>query len=128
LGKYKDAISDYNKAIEYSEEYADAYVSRGIAKKQLELYEEAVEDCNNALNINQKYIPSIINKASVRISTGSFQRAAKDAKEGLELSSETNTRVLCLLFYIISRIMSKEETQSEEQEFRELCGQDFTTL
>ena len=35
LGEYKQAISDYTRAIELDPEYAEAYYNRGLAYKQL---------------------------------------------------------------------------------------------
>ena len=51
LGKYQDAIEDYNKAIELKPDYVDAYYNRGIAKANLGKFQEAIEDCNKVIEL-----------------------------------------------------------------------------
>ena len=51
LGLKKEAIEDYNRAIELEPKYADAFNNRGAAKSKLGLEEEAIEDYNRAIEL-----------------------------------------------------------------------------
>ena len=49
LGKHKEAIEDFNKAIKLDPKYASAWNNRGAAKADLGDHKEAIEDYNRAL-------------------------------------------------------------------------------
>jgi len=50
LGVYRDAIKDYNKAIELDPKYAEAYYNRGVVKAKLRDRWEAIQDYNKAID------------------------------------------------------------------------------
>ena len=51
LGNYKQAIEDYDRAIEIKPGYAEAYINRGVAYNGLGNYRQAIEDLNRAIEI-----------------------------------------------------------------------------
>ena len=51
-GNYKEAIIDYNKAIEINSNHSKAYYNRGDAKYNLGDYIGAIAGFNKALEIN----------------------------------------------------------------------------
>ncbi len=54
LGKYREAIVDYDQAIELDPEYAKAYHNRGNAKYHLGKYREALVNYNQAIELDPK--------------------------------------------------------------------------
>ena len=64
LGNYKQAIEDYNRAIEIKPDYADAYYNRGIAYNGLGNYRQAIEDYNRAIEIKPGYAKAYINRGN----------------------------------------------------------------
>ena len=54
LKDYKNAILDYNKAIELDPNYVDAYNVRGLAKYDLKDYGGAILDFNKVIELNNK--------------------------------------------------------------------------
>ncbi len=44
LGKYDEAIADYNQVIKLKPKYAEAYSNRGNVYKKLKKYDEAIAD------------------------------------------------------------------------------------
>ena len=52
LGRYQDAIRDYNRALSIDPDYAIAYNNRGNAKRQLGRYQDAIRDYTRALSID----------------------------------------------------------------------------
>jgi serine/threonine-protein kinase len=51
-GKYDQAISDFNKAIEINPRYGKAYNNRGIVYRLKGRYDQAIADFNKAMQIN----------------------------------------------------------------------------
>ena len=49
---YREAIQDYNKAIELNPDYAKAYVNRGLAKANLQDYRGAIQDFTKAIELD----------------------------------------------------------------------------
>ena len=62
-GDYKDAIADYDKAIEINPKFAEAYYNRGIAKESTGDYKGAIADWGKAIELN----PSLKDKLQPRI-------------------------------------------------------------
>ena len=60
--KYSDAIASFNKAIKLDENYAKAYLNRGISKQMLRDEDGACSDWNKAkefgITIAKKYLES----------------------------------------------------------------------
>ena len=64
-GKYKDAIEDYNKAIELNLQYAEAYNNRGVANFNLGKYKKAIKDYNKVIELNPQYAEAYNNRGNV---------------------------------------------------------------
>lgn len=50
-GAYKDALSDFTKAIRLQENMAGAYSNRCLVQIELRNYPEAIADCNQAISL-----------------------------------------------------------------------------
>lgn len=51
LQEYEFSVKDYDKAIELSPDFAEAYCKRGDAKSLSGKHNEAIKDYNEAINI-----------------------------------------------------------------------------
>ena len=56
LNAYKQAINDFNKAIELDSNFLDAYYDRGISKQNLKDHKEAITDFNKAIELGYNYV------------------------------------------------------------------------
>src|SRR5688500_6608248 len=61
-GKYDEAITYYDKALEIDPNYVKALSNRGSALSTLERYEEAIMSYDKALEIEPTYVKALINK------------------------------------------------------------------
>lgn len=52
LGRYKEAIKDYDKAVDLAPRDTNAFNNRGSAKDKLGQHKEAISDFNRAIEIN----------------------------------------------------------------------------
>lgn len=50
-GRYDEAISLYNKALEFNPNYSSAYANRGVAHERKGQYDNALDDYNEALRV-----------------------------------------------------------------------------
>ncbi|KJV52236.1 TPR repeat-containing protein 08 [Orientia tsutsugamushi] len=55
LGQYQDAIKNYDIAIKYKPDSAEAYINKGVALNELGQYQEAIENFDIAI----KYKPDL---------------------------------------------------------------------
>jgi len=125
MGNYKEAIADYNQALKINPQNPPVYNGRGAAKIKLGDYEGAIVDYSQALKHDPENDLALRNRSEARISLGQLTEAKQDAQRARELSSATEENAISNLLYLISLILLEEDTQPEEQEYRNLCEQDF---
>ena len=70
LGKNREAMEDYNKAIELKDDFAGAYNNRGLVKYQLGQNEEAISDFNEAIASDPKHAQAYSNRGNVKLHLG----------------------------------------------------------
>ncbi|KAG5315668.1 TOM70 protein, partial [Pseudoatta argentina] len=83
LGKYNEAIAQYNKAIdicpkENVDDLAIFYQNRAAAYEQLKKYNSVKADCTQALELNPKYMKALLRRARILEQLGDFEAALKD--------------------------------------------------
>ncbi|KAG5340582.1 TOM70 protein, partial [Acromyrmex heyeri] len=83
LGKYNEAIAQYNKAIdicpkENVDDLAIFYQNRAAAYEQLKKYNSVKADCTKALELNPKYMKALLRRARILEQLGDFEAALKD--------------------------------------------------
>ena len=86
LENYKEAIQDYDKAIEINSKYAEAYHNRGIANTELKEYKEAIQDYDKAIEINSKYAIAYSNRGVVKAKLGRHKEAIKDYGKAIKIN------------------------------------------
>jgi len=85
LGKYQEAIEDYNECLKLKPDHYKALNNRGIAKKNIELYNEAIADYNHSISLKPDYEDAYTNRANVYRKLGDFQGALNDYDKSLSL-------------------------------------------
>ena len=55
MGKYDQALADFDRAIGLDEKYAWAIANRGITYRLMDKYELALADFDRAIDLDEKY-------------------------------------------------------------------------
>ena len=84
-GEYKDAIANFDKAIQLNPEDAEAYSYRGAAKLKLDDFEGALFDCNRAIQLNPEDADAYSNRGQAQFYLGAAEFRRGQAKKAQEL-------------------------------------------
>jgi tetratricopeptide (TPR) repeat protein len=85
-GKYDEAISCADKAIQIDPGYADAYYSRGSAYIRKLLFEKAIEDNDMAIKLNPGEPNYYFNRGLANLRLGLYDKCIKDQSTYIEMS------------------------------------------
>lgn len=115
-GKYDDAITEFNQAIELDPGYTRAYEYRGFAyyhKGQLDL---AIADYTKVIEFDPGYALAYNNRGIIYAELGQRELAIQDLKKAIELSTDANLtqssqEKLASLMYQPSALSYKGEIQ-----------------
>lgn len=84
-GDYKNALLNFNKAIEKDSKNADAFYMRGRVKQILEDYHGAMKDFNIAININAKSAHYYFDRGNIKFALQDYYGAIADYSETINL-------------------------------------------
>ncbi|MCC2624964.1 MAG: yrrB 2 [Burkholderiales bacterium] len=84
--KYKEAIADFNMAIELNPDFAEAYSSRGDARFQLRNYKEAIKDYDRAIQLNPKLASAYNGRGLVKDNINEHESAISDYDMAIALN------------------------------------------
>lgn len=85
LGRTREALKDYNEAVELFPEYAAVYNNRGNLLLALGFDEEALKDFNRAVALAPGYAAAYNNRASALMKLGKSERAVEDFTRAVKL-------------------------------------------
>ncbi len=85
LGRTREAIEDFNKAVELFPEYAATYNNRGNLLLALGLPDEALKDFDRALVLAPGYAAAYNNRAGALMQIGKPDRAIRDFTQAVRL-------------------------------------------
>jgi protein O-mannosyl-transferase len=88
LGNHKQAIEDYNRAIESEPGYADAYYNRGLAYNSLRNYRKAIEDYDRAIGINPRDAEAYYNRGLAHQGAGDDRQAIEDYGRAINIKPD----------------------------------------
>ena len=88
LGKYTQAISYFDRAIESNFKYADAYKDRGVTYGKLRNYTQAISDFDSAIKMNPDYATAYYDRGVVYEILGNNRQAISDFDRAIEINSE----------------------------------------
>ena len=92
---YKDAITDYDIAIEKDHNYAEVYYLRGLARRSLKLYEESIVDFDDAIRLDPDRAEAYYERGAVKYSLLEYDESIDDFDEAIRLNPDyTETYVL----------------------------------
>ena len=81
-GLFRDAITDYDKALEIKPNYLEAYYNKGQAKSYLEQHEAAIAGYDKAIRLNPN-VDAYYNRGRVKEMLGRFEDAIADFKKAI---------------------------------------------
>ena len=85
---YKDAIADYDIAIDKNPNYAEVYYLRGLAQKSLEQLEEAIVDFDNAIRLDPERTDAYYWRGNTKGSVERYEEAIVDFDNAIRLDPE----------------------------------------
>ena len=87
-GDYDKAISEYSRSISLKADYADAYVSRGNARRKKGDHNRAIEDYNSALAINREYAEVYNYRGFLYAARRDYRRAVEDYTQAIRYKAD----------------------------------------
>ncbi|HBR20981.1 MAG TPA: hypothetical protein DD713_00185 [Nitrospiraceae bacterium] len=88
LGKYKDALNAFNKAIELNPQDAEAYAGRGLAYVESGNYQQAINDYNKTIQLNPQFAGAYYKRGVAYSELGKYQEAISDFTNAIELNPQ----------------------------------------
>mgnify|MGYP001215496093 FL=1 len=86
LGKYSNAVANYNTYISLNPKNSEAYNNKGLCLKKMGDFEGALENYKLALNINPNFLDVYNNIGNLYYELKSFKDAEKIWSDGLKVS------------------------------------------
>ena len=88
LGKYEEAIADYDRTIDLNPNLVTAYNGRGIAKSKLGQRSDAVQDYDQAIRLASDYTRAYYNRGNAKRHLERYEEARADLQHALELATK----------------------------------------
>ena len=88
LSNEKQAVSDYDKAIEINPNFSAAYVNRGGSYFKLGNYKQAIEDLGKAIEINPRDADAYSNRGAAYARLVNRRQAIDDYDRAIEINPE----------------------------------------
>jgi tetratricopeptide (TPR) repeat protein len=85
MGKYEDALADFNRAIELDPNYAWAIARRGETYRRMGKYEDALADFNRAIELDPNCAWAIASRGQTYHQMGKYEDALADFNRAIEL-------------------------------------------
>ena len=87
-GDYKDAIADYDIAIDKDQDYAEVYYLRGLARKSLKQPEESIVDFTDAIRLNPERTETYYERGAAQFLLGRYEEAVVDFDDAIRLNRD----------------------------------------
>ncbi len=87
-GKYEEAISHLDQAIEQDPTSKNAYLLRGTSYDYIGQYDQAIQDYTRAIEIDPQFVGAYNNRGSVYITLEDYEHGLPDLNKALELNPE----------------------------------------
>ena len=88
--EYDRAIAQFDKAIEFDVNFANAYIGRGLAYKNKGLLDKAIADYTRAIQLDSRAANAYIDRCGAYWHIGDFDRAMTDANMALQLNPHSS--------------------------------------
>ncbi|XP_076749172.1 translocase of outer membrane 70 [Xylocopa sonorina] len=109
IGKYDEAISQYNNAIEACpkeniEDLATFYQNRAAAYEQLKKYSAVKTDCTKALELKPRYSKALLRRARAMEQCGELESALEDVTAACMLERFSNQAALLMADRVLKQL------------------------
>ena len=84
--KFREAVADFDKALEFNPDLIEAYIERGILFANNRRYDDAIGDYNRALHLDPKNAKAYAMRAEAKLRTEALDEALLDVNQALEFS------------------------------------------
>jgi tetratricopeptide (TPR) repeat protein len=84
-GDFREAISNFNKAIDVNPEFVVAYLNRGYSYSRRGEFDKAIADYTKAIELNPRYAVAYHNRGFVYRRMGEYDRAILDFTKSIEI-------------------------------------------
>ena len=91
LGRYEEAIVDYDEAVRLRPDYAEAHNNRGNVHHALGRYEEAIADYDEAIRLQPDDATAYNNRGKAHANLGWYEEAITDYDEAIRLQPDYAT-------------------------------------
>jgi tetratricopeptide (TPR) repeat protein len=85
-GDITGAEASFSKAIEFNENYAEAYIHRGLVRWYLSRFGDAMRDYNRALILNNGLSKAYHNRGNIKVLLNDLTSAREDYDMGISLN------------------------------------------
>ncbi|KAJ8922849.1 hypothetical protein NQ315_007884 [Exocentrus adspersus] len=116
-GKYDEAISSYNKAIEiipeeYKNDLATYYQNRAAAYEQLKKWSSVISDCTKAIELNNRYEKALYRRARAEEMTKDWVNALDDVTSVCLLQNFGNQNALLMADRVLKELGKKNAAEA----------------
>jgi len=108
LGRYQQAIAQYNQAISYFPNEADFYLQRGFSQEKLKQLDQALKDYSIAIKLGPTLEKAYVNRGNVYYKQRKFSLALQDYQKALSLNDQ-NAKVYYNLGLVYHRLHQLDE-------------------
>ena len=116
IGKYEQAIDEYNKALKLNPQYFGAYVNRGNAYEAMKRHWTAIRDYDRAIEINPNYGGAYMNKGVVYTKMKLYDQAISSISKGIEIDPK-NGEMYFNRAVLISRVNKPKSADYFNQKY-----------
>ncbi|MFN6571296.1 tetratricopeptide repeat protein [Dendronalium sp. ChiSLP03b] len=88
LGRYEEAINNYDKALAIKDDLPEAWSNCGAALLNLGRYEEAINNCDKALAIKDNFLEPWFNRGGALLSLGHYEEALASYDKALAIKND----------------------------------------
>jgi tetratricopeptide (TPR) repeat protein len=85
IGRYNEALVDFNKAIQIMPDASETYYERGMILSMTNSYDTAIIDFSKAIMIDPDYLKAYNNRGSLYAMTKQYKKAIEDFEKILEM-------------------------------------------
>ena len=84
-GNLNQALADFDQAIWFDSNFADAYYNRGKARTELGNYQGAISDYNVAIKLDPNLAEAYGNRGFIQVQLGNSQEGLKDLQQAAKI-------------------------------------------